>query len=82
MYGQVAGLLPHTVVVDHGRREVVLAVRGSMSMADVLTDTFWQPADLTEVLHSCGVRLPPPAPNQQMSRDSTRTDSRVRAALA
>ena len=47
-----------------------------MSMADVLTDTFWQPADLTAVLRSCGVSLPAPAP-AQVCRDDEEVDMQV-----
>ena len=32
-------------------------------MADVLTDTFWQPADMTDTLRLCGVLgVQPPVP--------------------
>jgi len=48
-FPQVAGLLPHYVAVDHARREVVVSVRGSLSVADVVTDfAFWQPAEIAE----------------------------------
>uniref|UniRef100_A0A7S3VM95 sn-1-specific diacylglycerol lipase n=1 Tax=Dunaliella tertiolecta TaxID=3047 RepID=A0A7S3VM95_DUNTE len=76
---QVAGLLPYTVAVDHKHQEVILAIRGSFSMADVLTDTFWQPVDMTEVLRSSGMCLPPPSP-VHMSRASEH--SNIEEALA
>lgn len=47
---QVAGLLPYYVAIDHTHQEVILAVRGSFSMTDIMTDTLWRPVNLSEAL--------------------------------
>jgi len=46
---QAAGMLPYLVAVDHERQEVILAIRGSFSAADIITDANWQPAILSEL---------------------------------
>lgn len=62
---QVAGTLPHYVALDHARREVIVAVRGTMSIADTVTDCLWQPAEITaEVTEAAAAgewhSVPPP----------------------
>eukprot|EP00879_Flechtneria_rotunda_P015830 GHRR01016553.1.p1 GENE.GHRR01016553.1~~GHRR01016553.1.p1 ORF type:complete len:1195 (+),score=470.03 GHRR01016553.1:1101-4685(+) len=44
----VEGLLPYSVAVDEGRRCVVVAVRGSLSVEDCVTDVLYDPAPLDE----------------------------------
>ncbi|GIL75881.1 hypothetical protein Vretifemale_5611 [Volvox reticuliferus] len=42
---RVGGLLPYYVAVDRQRRSVVVAVRGSLSLRDVITDLLCEPAE-------------------------------------
>ena len=44
--GQVANVLPYIVVADHSRKSVVVAIRGSMSMEDVVRDLLFEPVDV------------------------------------
>lgn len=43
---EALGRLPYLIAVDTGRRTVVLAVRGTSSLSDALTDAIAQPCDL------------------------------------
>ncbi|GLI65498.1 hypothetical protein VaNZ11_009046 [Volvox africanus] len=53
---RVGGLLPYYVAVDRQRRSVVVAVRGSLSLSDVVTDLLCEPAeyDVPGVPHTDG----------------------------
>ncbi|KAG2450487.1 hypothetical protein HYH02_004988 [Chlamydomonas schloesseri] len=44
---QVEGILPYYIAVDRARRSLVLAVRGSLSLRDVVTDLLCAPAPMT-----------------------------------
>ncbi|GIL44569.1 hypothetical protein Vafri_2093 [Volvox africanus] len=52
----VGGLLPYYVAVDRQRRSLVVAVRGSLSLNDVVTDLLCEPAeyDVPGVPHTDG----------------------------
>lgn len=59
---QVLGVLPYFVGVDRIAKEVILSVRGSLSLEDVVRDLIFEPADLTEWLHptqATAMRVPP-----------------------
>ena len=43
---KVEGILPHYIAVDRPRRSIVLAVRGSLSLRDVVTDLLCAPAPM------------------------------------
>jgi sn1-specific diacylglycerol lipase len=43
---QVPNVLPYYIAVDHGKKTVVLAFRGSLSMEDIIRDLLFEPADL------------------------------------
>ena len=43
---EALGRLPYLIAVDTGQRAVVLAVRGTSSLSDALTDAIAQPCDL------------------------------------
>jgi len=45
---EVLGVLPYYIAVDHVAREVIIAIRGSLSLDDVVTDLMFEPADLGE----------------------------------
>ncbi|MEW5311942.1 MAG: hypothetical protein WDW38_003615 [Sanguina aurantia] len=53
----VAGVLPYYIVMDRARREVILAIRGSLSVSDVATDLLCQPTPVTDAWLAGG--LPP-----------------------
>mmetsp|Transcript_24987 Transcript_24987/g.45194 ORF Transcript_24987/g.45194 Transcript_24987/m.45194 type:complete len:700 (-) Transcript_24987:323-2422(-) len=42
---EVEGLIPYFIAVDHVRQSVIISIRGSMSMEDVITDLLCDPAD-------------------------------------
>ncbi len=44
--GAAPHVLPYFIAVDAPQRAVVLAVRGSLSLDDVVRDLLWEPADL------------------------------------
>ena len=45
---EVLGVLPYYIAVDHVAKEVIIAIRGSLSLDDVVTDLMFEPADLGE----------------------------------
>lgn len=43
---QVQGMLPYYIALDRARRSLVVSVRGSLSLSDVVTDLMAHPAPL------------------------------------
>lgn len=46
--GHAPNVLPYCLAVDHAKRTIVLAIRGSMSMDDVVRDLLFEPASLDD----------------------------------
>lgn len=53
---QKTGLLPYFIALDHSSRSVVLCIRGTMSVADCLTDVQFDPAPLGSFLQAESLR--------------------------
>lgn len=45
-----SGILPYMLLLDRPAKRVVLAVRGTVSMADLITDLLSSPVDATDAL--------------------------------
>lgn len=46
--GQKQNVLPYFIALDHLRKSVVISIRGSLSLDDVVRDLLFEPADLDE----------------------------------
>jgi sn1-specific diacylglycerol lipase len=44
--GEMPNVLPYYIAIDQEKKKVVLAIRGSLSMEDVIRDLLFEPADL------------------------------------
>lgn len=68
-------VLPYYVAADHEKKAIVIAVRGSLSLNDVVRDLLFEPADLDEWAGSDPQHLPEwgaPLPGLRPARQATR----------
>ena len=47
---QKRNVLPYFIALDHSKKSIVIAIRGSLSLDDVVTDLLFEPSDLDEWL--------------------------------
>ncbi|GAB4816776.1 hypothetical protein N2152v2_003822 [Parachlorella kessleri] len=50
--GEVVNVLPYYICLDNDAQQVILAIRGSLSLEDVVRDLLFEPAELQEWAHN------------------------------